>query len=237
MIDDNGFKEWLVATGDAPNTVNTRVATVRRLESAYGDLAKAFQNDICEHILTELTYSASDARRGEPNPSRLEMDGDIYKGLASCRTHLKKYIAYLAREEEDPRGDEVSEEVLEAAEARFGLEADLQTALRANISQLEKGMTIADGGSEQRVSSGFIDILAKDADGHHVVIELKAVTARKDAIAQCLAYMGDLAETLGQSPRGILIAPDFDAKAVSAARVVPSLTLKRYSFTFSFTDF
>jgi hypothetical protein len=36
--------------------------------------------------------------------------------------------------------------------------------------------------------------------------------------------------------RGILIASDFDAKAKAAARIVPSLILRKYSVKFLFAD-
>ena len=49
--------------------------------------------------------------------------------------------------------EEVSEEVLDGMEAKFGVERDLQLALRANIGQLEEDIRIAHGGKEQVVPS------------------------------------------------------------------------------------
>ncbi|WP_205619235.1 endonuclease NucS domain-containing protein [Neomegalonema perideroedes] len=120
-------------------------------------------------------------------------------------------------------------------EQTFSMERDLQAALRRSIAQLEPGLTIVDGGAERSVASGRIDILARDASGALVVIELKAVKAPRDAVAQILAYMGDLQEEEGGALRGILVAPDYDARAVSAARMVPALKLVTYGFSFSFT--
>jgi endonuclease len=68
-----------------------------------------------------------------------------------------------------------------------------------------------------------------------VVIELKAVRAPRDAVAQTLAYMGDVQQECGGEVRGILVAPEFDPRAVSAARMVPSLNLVTYGFSFTFT--
>ena len=45
----------------------------------------------------------------------------------------------------DPQADELTE----TSEVTFGLERDLQSALRSDIEQLEPGLTIADGGSER----------------------------------------------------------------------------------------
>ena len=116
----------------------------------------------------------------------------------------------------------------------LGLERDLQAALRYSIEQLEPGLDIIDGGTERSVAAGFIDITAKAPDGTVVVIELKAGTARRDAVGQILSYMGDVAAEETNPVRGILVAGDVDNKARAAARVVPSLSLRSYRVTFEF---
>ena len=126
-----------------------------------------------------------------------------------------------------------SEEVVEAVETTFRLERDLQDALRRNIERLENGLKIADGGQEQRVASGSIDITSQDQQGTIVVIELKAGTADREAIGQILGYMGDLSNK--EKPvRGIIVARDFALAAVSALGAVTNLQLKKYSYKFSF---
>src|SRR5262249_44252247 len=119
--------------------------------------------------------------------------------------------------------------VEEGVGQRIGLERDMQVALRIEIEQLEPGLTITDDGAERSVDSGFIDITARDRCGKTVVIELKAGVAGQRAIAQILSYMGDLAAEEEDDVRGILVASSFDAKAQSAARMVPSLVLRKYS--------
>src|ERR1035438_4106553 len=120
------------------------------------------------------------------------------------------YRASIARE----RNAE-SEEVIAAVETTFGLERDLQGALRSNIDQLETGLKIMDGGKEQKVASGFIDITALVQLGKIVVIELKAGTADRETVGQILGYMGDLSRT--EKPvRGIIVARDFAPATVSA---------------------
>jgi RecB family endonuclease NucS len=116
---------------------------------------------------------------------------------------------------------------------KFGLESDLQEALRANIGQLEAEMKVIDGGKEKTVASGRIDITAEDKQGNTVVIELKAGSADHKAIGQLLSYMGDLIED-GKQVRGILIAGDFSPRAIAAARAVPGIALRQYAFQFSF---
>jgi hypothetical protein len=124
-------------------------------------------------------------------------------------------------------------ELVEAFDAKIGLERDLQRALRANIDQLERGLKIIDGGKEKIVPSGRIDIVAEDSTGTTVVIELKVGTAERDAIAQVLSYIGDISEST-QKVRGIVVAGDFALPAISAARIIPQIRLLKYAHKFSF---
>jgi hypothetical protein len=73
-----------------------------------------------------------------------------------------EYANTLKNREED---DELTRSELETEELTFGLERDLQKTLRANIAQLEGGLTIIDGGIEKSTEAGKIDITARDAKG------------------------------------------------------------------------
>ncbi len=117
----------------------------------------------------------------------------------------------------------------------FSRERDLQHALRANIKQLEAGLTIADGGKERivkyggKAEPGRIDITAEDRKGATVVIELKRGKAGRRAIGQILGYMGILMR--GNKPiRGILVAAEFSPQGIAAAFPVPNLQLRKYKF-------
>ena len=135
------------------------------------------------------------------------------------------------------RGGPISVEpdAIDAMETTFGLERDLQLALRSNIEQLEQGLKITDGGKEQVVESGRIDIIAEDGQGATLIIELKAGAADREAIGQILGYMGDMSQKK-KLVRGVLVAGEFTPRAISAARAVPNLVLKKYSFRFSFAS-
>ena len=124
----------------------------------------------------------------------------------------------------------------EAEAITFKLERDLQSALRQNVEQLESGLIIIDGGSERTVEAGQIDITAEDGGGKVVAIELKAGRANPESITQTLAYMTSLAEEEDKPVRGILLAADFHPRVILAAKAVPNLQLKKYSFRFSFED-
>lgn len=123
----------------------------------------------------------------------------------------------------------------EELEVTFGLEADLQSALRANIGQLEEGLSIADSGVERTTEAGRMDILALDEDSKYVVIELKAGRAQSKSVAQILAYMTAIAEEMGTNVRGMIVAGSFSERVLLAARAVPNLDLVTYSFNFAFS--
>jgi RecB family endonuclease NucS len=233
---DARYSDWLRRVVPTEATWRTKLSELRRVEAAYGDLDAAFDEDELESILSELTYSSVDARNNEPNPSKLEIGGDIRNNLASYKSAVNKY-ATLRREIETSTPIEVSDRQIEddiAETARFSMERDLQAALRAEIGQLETGLQVADGGIERSVASGRIDILARDGSGAAVVIELKSVLAPAQTLGQIAAYMGDLTEAGEAQVRGIIVAPEFHPKLVSACRVVPAIRLVRYAFRFAF---
>ena len=118
---------------------------------------------------------------------------------------------------------------------KFGLERDMQEALRANIDQLEAGLRIVDDGIERTVEAGRIDITAEDPDGRLVIIELKAGTAELSSIGQLLSYMGSVNSESSRPVRGVLVANEFHPRLIMAARAVPNLSLVAYSFLFSFS--
>ncbi|MCY4576418.1 MAG: endonuclease NucS [Chloroflexi bacterium] len=118
--------------------------------------------------------------------------------------------------------------------SRFGLERDLQDALKNNLHQLELGLKLL--GTEQRVAAGRLDIAAIDSEGSIVVIELKAGTAQPESMTQLLAYMGTVDNPENRPVRGFLVANGFHPRLRHAAKAVSNIALRAYSFTFSFGD-
>lgn len=55
------------------------------------------------------------------------------------------------------------------------------------------------------------------------------------AVGQVLSYMGTVGADRDRV-RGILVAGSFDPRAVMAARAVPALQLRAYSFEFAFGE-
>lgn len=213
---------------------------LKRIERAQGvDLDSEFEKDQLADLISKYSYSASDARTGRPNPSNMDIDSDkLLTHLRWYKSHLADYLRFRggalssgAAAAEMEQDNEFMEEVVSKT---FALERDLQAALRQNLHHLEDGMIVEDGGSEKKVDSGFIDILARDASGVLTVIELKTEQSRPDSIAQILAYMGCVAEEFGEPVRGILVAGDHHPRVVYAASAVSNLMLKKYRYRFDF---
>ena len=229
--------EFLIGKLKDTKTNDEFYDSMNTFEKHYGDLDEHYARDRLSDVLGALQYSVDDARKNAPNPSNIPIGGDIYKNLGAYRATISKYRDYC---EADAANGDTEFETLQdedGGKARLiGFERDLQAALRDNIEQLESGLEIVDGNTERSVASGFIDITAKSTDGSIVVIELKTGTARREAVAQILSYMGDIAEEESAKVRGLLVAGDFDKKARAAARVVPSLALCSYRVKFEFAD-
>ena len=163
--------------------------------------------------------------------------------LNNYKTGVRSYKAFrdLGGEYEvatEAAIERASEEIKQKKEGKqFELEEHLQESLRAEITQLEAGLVVVDEGNERSVNSGDIDILAQDANGALVVIELKRGLARREAIGQVTGYMGDLiGEEPGTQVRGFLVAAEFDKSCLGAVRAIPGLKLKKYRYTFAFED-
>lgn len=236
------YERWLQEQKYQANTITAQLHRAGRVEECYGDLDEHFKTDQLESIIIELAYTTDDKRRNRPNQTKIPFQGDPYGNLASYRDAVKRYRNFkLSVTDGYAPVDVVVKELQSATEKetgqRIGLERDMQAALRLRIEQLEQGLRIIDEGIERSVDSGFIDITAQDAAGMTVVIELKTGVAGQRAIAQILSYMGDIAdEHEDNKVRGILVAAEFDSKAKAAARMVPNLSLQKYSVHFEFSE-
>ena len=235
------YRQWLENQDLQARTVNVQMYRATRVEKCHGDLDEQYAQDRMANLIEVLNYSIDDRRSGKPNPSKIPFKGDTYNNLASYRGAVERYMKFRDENGDNgtnPPGTEGADGPTDEGGVtgqRMGLERDLQAALRFKIEQLDPGLTVIDDGAERSVDSGFIDITAQDSSGTTVVIELKAGVAGQRAVAQILSYMGDVGEEDG-AVRGILVAAEFDAKAKAAARMVPSLILRKYSVRFSFSE-
>ena len=231
------YRSWLEQQRYATGTIQAQMHRAGRVEEHYGDLDEHYDRDKLSSVIGELKYSTADERSNKPNPSKIPFNGNTRNNLASYRNAVERYCKFRREDVEIaiPNGGESRDDHGQI----FGLERDLQSALRRTIEQLEPGLEIIDDGAERSVASGFIDITARDTRGAIVVVELKTGTARQGAVAQLLSYMGDIAEEEpDKTVRGLLVAGDFDSKARSAARMLPNhlLSLRSYRVRFEFKD-
>lgn len=115
---EHDFKAWLVGSGYDSGTISTQIARAKRLDQTYGDLDEHFDRDKFAGIASTLKFSAEDKRNAAPNPSKLEIDGDLYSNLASYRATLNFYQrfrddAQVGRRPHTPKlgDDRFSEEI------------------------------------------------------------------------------------------------------------------------------
>ncbi|MFN3725234.1 MAG: AAA family ATPase [Allosphingosinicella sp.] len=105
------FRAWMQGKDQAPNTVSTRLADCRRVEKHYGDLDAAYEADGFTSILDDLAYTAEDNAAGKLNTSRIQVDGDPYKSLASYRSAISIYRQFLETEGAAVQGDTQADQI------------------------------------------------------------------------------------------------------------------------------
>lgn len=93
-------------------------------------------------------------------------------------------------------------------------ELDMRDILFEHPEMIEKGLKIVE--KEKPVNGGYIDLFGYDVNGKPVIIELKRVTAGRDAVLQLYSYVKKYEEKLGVKPRGILVAPAISSSAIEA---------------------
>ena len=92
-----------------------------------------------------------------------------------------------------------------------GSERELSNCLMQDLSFIEAGLKPCQ--QESPLRTGLIDILAEDAKGKLVVIELKRRKADYDAVSQLQRYMKQVQKIRGRETRGILVAPEITKHA------------------------
>ena len=99
------IREWLARRYE-PKFVRGRMGSLKRLEDHYGDLDQLYDQDEFVAVLENLSYSKEDERRDRPNPSRLEIDGDLYTNLAHYRSTLNLYSKFREGVSETEAGED-----------------------------------------------------------------------------------------------------------------------------------
>ncbi|MFN3731276.1 endonuclease NucS domain-containing protein [Comamonas testosteroni] len=126
------------------------------------------------------------------------------------------------------------QDLTEYVESSLSLERDLEDQIVSHLDVLESGLTLV---SRQEISDvGRLDLLARDAEGRTVIIELKAGEAKDSSIGQIARYIGWYAQKEGTPPRAILVASGFAEPVRWAAKAIPGLKLVTYRVQFVFEE-
>lgn len=130
---------------------------------------------------------------------------------------------------------DIDPEVESPIPSEFAYEADLRDFLAKNLSLVEPGLYLYqdDGitGVEFPAGGRFIDILATDAKGNLVVIELKVSRGYDRVVGQLLRYMSWIRKHQadeGQDVRGIIVARNLSEDLLLACAHVPGVELFEY---------
>ncbi len=95
---EENYRQWLTEKEYGGGTIATRISRVKTIEKKYGDLENRFQNGTYDEVIQDLQYSSEDAENNLPNPSRIEINGNIYNGLASLKNAAVLYRKFLQEE-------------------------------------------------------------------------------------------------------------------------------------------
>ena len=126
------------------------------------------------------------------------------------------------------------QDLTEYVKSSLSLERDLEDQIVSHLDVLEPGLTLV---SRQEISDvGRLDLLARDAEGRTVIIELKAGEAKDSSIGQIARYIGWYAQKEGKPPRAILVASGFAEPVRWAAKAIPGLKLVTYQVQFVFEE-
>jgi len=156
-------------------------------------------------------------------------------------TYGKKPLQAVSHEGKAEDADEtlVVDDDAESA-SQFAYEADLRDYLAKNLGKLERGLTLYQDedsefdGVEFSADGRRIDILARDANGTFVVIELKVSRGHERTIGQLLGYMGWVKAKLadGKPVRGMIVARSVDKNLKLATSMVQGVQLVEYEIDF-----
>lgn len=170
-------------------------------------------------------------------PGRFRLWNKATDGEPVYRDRTKPLVAAHGEEPETTLdADETNE-----GSHEFAFERDLRNYLSKNLASIEQGLRVYQdedfSGIEFPVGGRFIDILAVDANGDYVVVELKVSQGHERVIGQILRYMAWVKKHIasGGNVRGIIVANEVSEDLQLAASLVPGLQLFEYAISMKLT--
>lgn len=89
----------------------------------------------------------------------------------------------------------------------YASEDEMKMAVRVRPSLIEEGFRLIDLERPIDPSAGYADVVGEDREGNLVVVELKRVTAGREAVVQLKRYVDALSSRTSRRVRGIIAAP------------------------------
>jgi hypothetical protein len=118
----------------------------------------------------------------------------------------------------------------------ISMEQDLRDFLAENVFLIEKGLALIGKEYDTR-DAGRIDLLCKDKEGSHVVVELKKGRIGHEVVGQTLKYIGWVQKNMNKKTRGIIIVNEPDDKLHYATLPLKDLVrVKYYRASFAISD-
>jgi len=163
-----------------------------------------------------------------------QLDGSHFRLYNPAHDPAPIHQAPAESDEQRP----AEEDTEPAGAAEFAYEADLRNYVAKNLTIIEPGLMLYEDegitGVEFPVGGRAIDILAVDADGALVVIELKVSRGYDRVVGQLARYMAWIQKNQagsGQQVRGIIVARQISEDLLLACSLIPNVQLFEYELS------
>jgi hypothetical protein len=234
------MKEMATELAKAPNAIFSKRDAISWFAEKY---PKIKVGTVTAH-LTRLSTNAKSRTHYSAKPDDdvlYQVDGSHYRHYRAGQDPSPIYSGVGVGETAKVPEGEDEEEILEpASDSEFAYEADLRDYLAKNLSKLEPGLRVYEEegiiGVEFPVGGRFIDILATDAKGGLVVIELKVSRGYDRVVGQLMRYVAWIKKNLAeadQNVRGVIVAREIGEDLSLACSLVPDVELFEYELSLS----
>jgi endonuclease len=235
------MKEMAGALAKAPDAVFTKQDAISWFAEKY---PKIKVGTVTAH-LTRLSTNARSRTHYSAKPGEddvlYQIDGSHYRHYRPGQDPAPIYPGHAAAEPTKvPEGEDEEAIADPSIGGEFAYETDLRNYLAKNLNKLEPGLRVYEEegitGIEFPVGGRFIDILATDAKGGLVVIELKVSRGYDRVVGQLMRYVAWIKKNLAepnQGVRGLIVAREISEDLLLACSMVPDVELFEYELSLS----
>jgi hypothetical protein len=232
------MKEMVADLAKAPDAIFTKQDAIKWFAQNY---PKIKVGTVTAH-LTRLSTNARSRIHYSAKPGEddvlYQIDGSHYRHYRPGQDPAPIYAGEAIGETSTVAEGE--DEEPSSAGGEFAYEEDLRHYLAKNLSKLESGLRVYEEegitGIQFPVGGRFIDILATDAKGGLVVIELKVSRGYDKVVGQLLRYVAWIKKNLAepnQNVRGVIVARGISEDLLLACSMVPGMELFEYELSLS----